>query len=331
MSPLESPEDWTGPAFHAKARDWVRQVCASHGLLLEEGLHQPHCRPWSSAIRFGTDRGPVWFKVNGRGTRHEGALVAALAGLEPDLVPVVLAVDADRGWSLTRDAGPVMRTFSTPDGLWWHWARLLRRYAEAQLRIAEHAAGLLSTGVPEVSPATLPGQAEELVEQLSAVGPGEGGLTDDERHSLQRRLPAYASWCAELEESGIPVSVQHDDLHSSNVGWAGSAETARILDWGDASVGFPLGTMLCTLNSIAYHAGCELDDARVTRVRDAYLEPFKELADGEALVRYVHVARRVGCVARALSYRAALLDQPVATHAEYDFPVRGWLLEMLES
>jgi len=37
--------------------------------------------------------------------------------------------------------------------------------------------------------------------------------------------------------------------------------------------------------------------------------------------------RRVG---KALAYRAALTDEPVSAHAEMEFPVRGWLLELLE-
>ena len=95
-------------------------------------------------------------------------------------------------------------------------------------------------------------------------------------------------------------------------------------------VGHPLATMLCTLNSIAFHAGCEIDDPRVVRGCDAYLEPFTTLADRSGLVRYVQLARRTGCVARALSYKAALQGEPAATHAEFDFPVSGWLVEMLE-
>jgi hypothetical protein len=88
--------------------------------------------------------------------------------------------------------------------------------------------------------------------------------------------------------------------------------------------------MLCTLNSVSHAAGLELDDPRVLRVRDAYLGPFTAFADHAELVRLVALARRTGCVARALSYRAALLGEPVTTHAEYDFPVREWFLELLE-
>ena len=88
--------------------------------------------------------------------------------------------------------------------------------------------------------------------------------------------------------------------------------------------------MLATLNSIAHHAQVELRDPRVRRVRDAYLEAFTGYGDHDTLVRLVELARRTGPVSRALSYRAALAGEPVATHAELDFPVRGWFLEILQ-
>lgn len=113
-----------------------------------------------------------------------------------------------------------------------------------------------------------------------------------------------------------------DDLLATGV----PEVSSRVIDWGGASVGFPLGTMLCTLNSVVYHAGVEPDDPRVVRVRDAYPEPFAECAGADELVRYVDLARRTGCVTMAMSYRAALADEPLSTHLERDRPVRGWSL-----
>lgn len=321
---------WASEPFRDQARSWVASVAGRRGIRLTGVEEQPHNRPWSSALRFGSTAGDLWFKVNGPGTAHEPRLVDVLARLVTDLVPELLAVNAQRGWSLTRDAGPVLRLTAPPTELWSQWEGILQRYAEAQLLLSDHVPELLDTGMAEVSAVSLPGQAASLLKELADLDPETGGLTDQEADSVARRLPDYDAWCAELAGSGITASVQHDDLHSANICWTGSVATARIIDWGDASVGFPLGTMLCTLNSISHHAELDLDDPRVLRVRDAYLEPFTAYADHAELVRYVELARRTGCVARALSYQAALVGEPVATHAEYDFPVRGWFLELLE-
>lgn len=321
---------WSSPAFVDEARAWVAARCEALGITVTGEWEQPHVRPWSSAIRFESDDGRLWFKVNGPATAFEARLTCVLGRLRPDLVPEVLAIDDRRAWSLTRDGGPVLRSVLEPEALWDVWPALLQRYAEAQLELARHRAQVLATGVEVLTPATLPDRARELLDDLSRTPVAEGGLTDEEAKRLAHRLVDYEAWCAELAGSPVPDSVQHDDLHSSNVCWNGSAAGARIIDWGDASWGHPFGTMLCTLNSIAFHADTEVDDPRVRRMRDAYLESFGDRAGRHELVRYVELARRTGCVTRALAYRSALVGAPVSVHVEYDWPVRGWLLDLLE-
>jgi hypothetical protein len=308
---------------------------ADRGLELTGEWAQPHARAWSSAIRFETTGGRLWFKVNGVGTWHEPALVQLLSARLPDLVPEVLAVDVDRGWSLTRDGGPMLREVFAPELSWEPWEGLVARYAEAQLRLAGDREAVLATGVREVSPRTLPELARSLLEELVAVAPEGGGLAAEDARRLAQALPQLDTWCAELDASGIPSTVQHDDLHSGNVCWAGSVASARVIDWGDASWGFPLGTMLATMNSLAFHAGMyveghPVDAPEVLRVRDAYLEAFTAWGSHAELVHLVDLARRVGCVAKALAYRAALRDAPVGAEAEMGFPVRDWLLGLLD-
>jgi hypothetical protein len=151
-------------------------------------------------------------------------------------------------------------------------------------------------------------------------------------------LPAYDDHCTELAASPVPGSIQHDDLHSSNICWPGDVQdlsSVRIIDWGDASVGHPFGTLLSTLNSIAFHAGVfhteqVINDPRVLRIQDAYLEPFTGLGRRDELRRWVALARSTGCLARALSWEQALQDAPPSVAAQFDFPVRDWMLGMLE-
>jgi hypothetical protein len=326
---------WTGEAFQDEARTWVADRLAEHGLRLTGEWEQPHARPWSSAIRFETTAGRVWFKVNGVGTAHEGALVRLVDELVPGLVPEVLAVDTVRGWSLSRDGGPLLRASAPPERLWDAWEGVVARYAEAQIVLSAHRAAVLATGVAEVSPATTPALARELRAELDAMPEPEGGLSVEQSEQLGAVLPALDAWCAELAATGVPDSVQHDDLHSANVCWSGDVSTARIIDWGDSSWGHPFGTMLATMNSIAHHVGAyvdgqPIDDPRVLRVRDAYLEPFTVYAGRADLLRAVTLARRTGCVAKALSYRAAMAGTTVEAQAELDFPVREWLLGLLE-
>ena len=55
--------------------------------------------------------------------------------------------------------------------------------------------------------------------------------------------------------------------------------------------------MLATLNSISFHAGLlhadrRMDDPRLLRIQDAYLEPFTSLGSRKELLRWVTLARR---------------------------------------
>lgn len=320
---------WTSEPFLTEVTGWVRREAGNAGLRLTGERQQPHVAPWSSTVRFGTQHGGIWFKVNGPGTVAEPALLEALARRVPTLVPELVAVDRERGWSLMRDAGPTLRSLAPPDQLWDTWAEVLQSYAVAQLELAEHLEELRSTGVHDVSPHLVPQTAVGIIERLSRLAPEGGGLTEDQQAQLGPVVPQLQSWCAELAASGIPTTVNHDDLHSNNV--CVGASGARIIDWGDAGLSHPFTTMLATLNSIAWHAGLARDDARVLRMRDAYLEPFSGFADRADLHHWVAVARRVGCVGKAVSYAQAFVGAPPSAEAEEDWPVRGWLLELLDA
>jgi Phosphotransferase enzyme family len=329
---------WTSSAFVDEVRAWVAAQLAPHGIRLSGEWLQSRVQPWSSTIRFETTEGRIWFKVNGRGTAYEASLVALLGKLCPGLAPRVIAQDKARAWSLTRDAGPVLRSKAAPDALWEHWENLLPRYAEAQIELADERPQLLATGAPDRRPARLPLEYRRLLGKLASQPVHSGGLTAEQASDLERAIPTYEDYCAELTASPVPESIQHDDLHSNNVCWPGDADdvsSVRIVDWGDAAVAHPFGTMLATLNSIAFHAGVlrignAIEEPRLLRIRDAYLEPFSRLGRRSELQRWVMLARSTACLTRALSWERALQDAPATVAAEQDFPVRAWLLEVLE-
>jgi hypothetical protein len=265
---------WTSRAFIEEARAWVAAQLALRGSRLTGKWEQPHVRVWSSTIRFETTEGRVWFKVNASGTAYEAALVALLGELRPGLAPVVLAHDDARAWSLSRDGGPVLRSIAGPEALWGYWERLLPRYAEAQLGLADHRLRLLTTGIPDRGPARLPLEYRRLLDELGARPTADGGLTHEEASA-----------------------------------------------------------------SIAFHAGLlrenrdddrQVDDPRLLRILDAYLEPFVGLGCRAELLRWMALARSTGCLTRALSWERALQEAPSMGVAGEGFPVRGWLLELLK-
>ena len=57
----------------------------------------------------------------------------------------MIAYDDECRWSLTRDSGPILRSIMAPDALWTYWERLMPRYAEAQIALADQRPRVLST------------------------------------------------------------------------------------------------------------------------------------------------------------------------------------------
>ena len=106
-----------------------------------------------------------------------------------------------------------------------------------------------------------------LDEALAAVTPyaarhGEQS-TLDALHTLR---DTYAGWCAELAASGIPDSIDHNDLHAANILVDGAG--VRFYDWGDAVVAHPFACLLpVTAN---------LPAAAAERTVDPHLKTFED-------------------------------------------------------
>ena len=202
---------WTSAAFLEEVGAWVVAQLEPRGSRLTGEREQPHVRVWSSTIRFETTEGRVWFKVNGSGTAYEASLIALLGEICPGLAPEVIAYDSAKAWSLTRDAGPVLRSIVASDAMWEHRQRLLPRYSQAQLDLAANRTRVLSTGIPDRRPEQLPLEYRRLLGDLAATPIDEGGLATQQAAALECLLPKYDDWCAELAASPVPDSLQHDD------------------------------------------------------------------------------------------------------------------------
>jgi Phosphotransferase enzyme family len=225
-------------------------------------------RPWSTVLRAPVEGGAVWFKECAPVQAFEARLTAALAA-RSDLLPRVLAVDVERAWLLLADAGTPLAAFGDRVDA---WLAVLPRYAELQIQEAGHVDEHLAGGVPDRRLETLPVQFETLASR---------GLVP--RAAVAR----FAALCAELGARGPAPTIQHDDLHASNV-YARDGRLA-VLDWGDACVSHPFFSLVATMHN-------EADRVPFARLRDAYLEPW----DGD--VRTFELALRVGWGAYAIAW-----------------------------
>ncbi|MBM0232829.1 phosphotransferase [Micromonospora sp. STR1_7] len=328
MTTIERAPDWSDEQWQTRARSWVDEQVTRVGRRVT-GPVEPRVRPWSLVWRVPTDDGPVWFKANNPGTVHEAVLIATLARLTPERVLTPIAVDPQRGWSLLPDGGESLRALLGRDPDLTHWERALPGYAALQLATAPQADELIALGVPDHRPEVLADLFADLLDDHASLRIGaEGGLRPEVYGRLRAELPSYTERCRRLADIGVPATVQHDDLHDGNV-FAGP-DGYRFFDWGDASVAHPFGTLLVTLRSIRFASELSADDARLARLRDAYLEAWTDRYDRPTLVEAADLAISLGTVSRSLSWRRAL-DTADPARAEYADAVPGWLEELLES
>lgn len=263
------------------ADQWIRSVVTPAGPL-EISRH----RPWASvgSVRLADGR-LAWFKACRPVQGFEPRLTAVLHRRWPGRVPQVLAHDETRAWLLTLDAGPAIEWSADA---FPRWIEMLPRYAELQIGEAEHVDDHLRHGVPDL-------RVETLGRELATMLGGDLPLERDEIRSLRAFEPRFAELCAELASMHPAASVQHDDLHGRSVHDDGT--TLRVMDWGDASIGHPLFSLVRLDLSLTETVGAATRASWFPQLRDAYLEPW-----GPAVRPAFELAHRLGLIAHTLTW-----------------------------
>ncbi|HEX6129236.1 MAG TPA: phosphotransferase [Candidatus Limnocylindria bacterium] len=306
---------WHQPAFRTDAEAWIEASLDRFGMRRTGQIEQPHAFWWSTALLVPTDAGVAWFKATQPEMAFEARLTPILADEWPDRTVEMLATDPGRGWTLSRDAGTKLRDLG--DGrVVEHWEVLLPRYAEMQVALASRAGELLALGVPDMRLDTLPDQLATLLDEPELLMTDAGGGVDSgRREALVEGLPAFARECRRLAESGVPETLQHDDLNDGNAFLRGTDHV--IFDWGDACISHPFHSLVVVLRSLAYRNAWRPGGPEVSRLLDAYLEPWTGHGSRDELLEAADLARRTGTVQRSLAWRRGVLAMPQAHREEY--------------
>lgn len=270
-------------------------------------------------LRVPVDGAVLFFKASGAPQAIEVRLVKLLATWRDDVI-APLASDEDRAWMLMRDGGTRLR--DTADNKHFAtWAALVQEYADLQRTVAPHVDELLGVGVRDFRLERLPDLYAGLVEdeivtsEVDAVERGRLVAWHDELREL----------CAELASFEIPPTIEHNDLHASNVFL--DADKVFFVDWGDSSVSHPFHTMRTTLPAFAEMLGITPDDSRVTTVRDAYLGEFGDVAE---LLRPFAIAQQTAIVTKALTFVPFVRAMPEPFRERYGFTVANVLKRVLD-
>lgn len=295
---------WTSATWRAEATAWIVESLTEHGIQVTGPIEQPRVRFWGTALTVPTDAGLMWFKENHPNQGFEAALVERLAGIAPDRVLPILAIERIRGWMLTPDQGPTLARHEGDRGE--HRLRVVQEFAALQRALSAQHEVLLETGLSVLDPLDAPDRFSARIEDLAslparhpfALGP-EGAA------AASSRIPVVQRASAVLAESGIPQSLEHNDLHDNNAFLPPrDGAPLRFFDFGDSLWAHPFVSLFVPMGQVLEEDDpTDPRDARQgTALIESYLDVWDDLAPRAALRRAVDAALILGHLHRVESW-----------------------------
>jgi hypothetical protein len=321
---------WEQPGWLEQATAWIYTQLAARGWHSVGPVELVRLRPWSAFARVSTTNGIAYFKATAPDSHYEAAVTQALARWRPDCTVPILAVDLDRDWLLSADAGPTLHSASPSTDQLEHWLKLLPLCVELQLEMADHVPELLALGLFDRRLAQLPHLYTQLMEPNENLRVGlEPGLTPAEYQRLRDLRAWVAAACEQLASVGLPETLVHEEVHSSNV--LVSGDRYIFTDWSEGVVTHPLFMMLVTIRATAARLELAEDGPEMRRLRDAYLEPWTTFATRETLLAAFALANRLAMVNRALSWHHGTGSLSKRHKELYADSVPSWLRDFLNA
>jgi hypothetical protein len=289
---------WSSESWMARATAWVDERLAEAGLTRTGEFEQRSLRPWATVLRVPSSAGSLWLKATGPQHRFEVGLYELLQRVVPERVLAPVATSVERGWVLLPDGGVSFGDRLDGPALVAALGDALPPYARLQRDLAPHSGELLELGVSDMRPETMPSRFDEAVDAVRAYVDRRADEAERERlRQVAEMRATVVRWCERLTGGVVPASIDHNDLHAWNI--LGSGSDVRFYDWGDSVVAQPFSSMLAL-------GWVPMEDSVRERLRDAYLEPFTELAPHAELVGMLELACRVGKIARALTWQRSV-------------------------
>ena len=304
---------WSRPGWYIEALSWGIGCLRDAGISTSESPEQLRASERGSLLRLRTPRGSFYLKAAADVFRHEPALARWLATRFPEHAPEVLGIDEARSWLLRRElTGGVLPLVEVREESVWEDA--VRRLAELQVESAAHRDELAALGCPDRSLPVLAARVPRLLADAPAMLLGEPcGLTRSEIERAAHLGPALLALCDELAALPIPVALEPGDLRGDNV-----IMTRRgpvFTEWSASSLSHPFFGVCHLLRDAARMLPESSADSR-RRLRDAYLEPWRERAPLAALHRAFDLAMTLAPLHHAATAHAELIP---ATGHRWEF------------
>jgi len=311
-----------GKEWRLDAEHWIHDVLTERGIVVIGPIEQPRIRPWSTQLVVPTDAGKLWFKANSPAMAFEPRLQRVLGELIPKDVEEPFTTEESRGWMLTMDRGPSLGERHEPTLA--DWQEVVSHAARIQRALAEDKRRLIDAGLSDFSPPTVPERFDSLVERLRDLPwahPSHVPAELAEKLGNSRTQVAEAS--QQLDESPIPSSLQHGDLHPWNVFVLDDG--LRFFDFGDAQWAHALEVLSVPYGWIRARTSLAWEP-----VRDAYREHWNDLVSDREFEALWCATSLTQPVNRSATWWTALQGASASEWAEWGAAPRAHLMNVLE-
>jgi hypothetical protein len=313
---------WTSPEFRAELVDWVTTAVGE-----PQVLEPVRDRSWSTVWRVEVAAGTFYAKQNTPLQAHEARLLTLLGDLAPAYVVPVEAADPGRDLLLTPDQGPVLGEHLEGVGeghLLEGVRRVLGAAARLQREVAPQAGRLGDAGLVRLGPSDALPYVQQRLDELASLPVGDPrGFEPGRAEALEAALPSIAAAVDQVAALGLPLTLNHNDLHTFNVFDVEGG--LRFFDFGDAVLSEPLGVLMVPLGGIARHLETTSDDPRVLGVADSALEVWSDLAPMSELRAALPAALRLARLARCESWLRCYPGMNDAELTEWGDAAAYWL------
>lgn len=321
------PTMWQDPDWLAQVHRWIQRELAAQVITITGPIDQFHIRPWSTVMRVPTDGGNVYFKASTSVAVHDTAVTHTIFRYQPDAIPAVLAIDAERGWLLLAEGGQRLREAFKAGKPMSDWSHVLADYAALQIGLAGHVAEFLALGTPDQRLARLPGLYTEILADTQWLLIDQpDGLTAAEYERLLAAASQVAAMCRQLASYGVPESLHHNDLHDGNI-FIRNGRTC-FFDWGDSSISHPFFCLRTVFVSMENTFGlAENDPVFDSFGRDYWIQWTKFETEANLAAAFA-LARQLWALSSAVKYRM-FVSHVAEMREQFAGAVPGLLREFL--
>ena len=287
------------------ALEWIGDNLACQGIRRPETIIQRNVGEESVVLSVPLSHRWIYFKAShplnssegGRGvgeSLNEAVITEELSTNFPQFLPSVVAVERERNWLLTYDAGPSARVVP-PTGEQVRAA--FRSLADLHLTAWGMGDFWVKAGWPVWDSSESPSMLRLLLERSALWN----HLPRSWYHRTAGAIDLVCFSCDRLEACSIPWTLLHADLHAGNVCFPqGQRGHPIFLDWATTCIAHPFLDVLLFAARMQRYASRPTD---VSAWIEAYLQPWYALFSVQKVQRCMAHCALVLCVFQLWMYR----------------------------